>query len=319
MINVKDLLRNGYDPTPSTPRKNREQEVAANVDSLGNVVVRNKVNSVEVMDGLYGIAEEYDAAVKARAKAYADAEYRYDGASDESLYDEAKSYVDGVYAGKADSLTSSRDEKTRELTAKKESVGADRAAALRDLGKKYARAESSLLETLSRNGMMHSSVSELSREGLRSERAADLRETNATYDRKVEALDRKIEQTDASYRSALKNYEINYAIRLENRLNRLKSERDRAASDYDKEHAEDRAKAYDRYLFAEETANKQYEREHADYKGDKRQNYQARYDYLVGALTGYGKDAVSLFLSDNEEALRQYLGLYYDRFVREVS
>ena len=319
MINVKELITNGYDPGPRPRRIRSETRTLKGITETGKVKTQNGVDAAEILEGLNGIAEEYNDAVRAKAKVYADEKYRLEVDDDDELYRQAKEHVDGIYDGKAEALAIKRDASTRDLTAQKGEVGADRAAALRDLNKSYKTAESGLLENLSRKGMMHSSVGDLSRESLRSEHREAVERTESAYDRKVAVLDRKIEQANTAYETALNNYEIDYAIRLENKLNRLKSERDRAAQAYQKEHSEDRKKAYDYYLFRNESENKEYENAHAEYKGDKKENYQARYDYLVGALSGYDKESIHLFLSENAEVLKDYLGLYYDRFIEEVS
>ena len=318
MIDIKSLI-NGYDPSPN-PRKFRDDSAKiTDLNATKKGESRYKIIATEVLDGLYGIAEDYNDAVRAKAKAYAENKYHADVDDDDELYRKAKEHVDEVYAGKEDTLAAKRDATTNDLSAQKDEVGADRAAALRDLAKNYTKAESGLLEDLSRKGMMHSSVGDLSRESLLADHKEAIKRTENAYDRKVAVLDRKIEQANTAYETALNNYEISYAIKLENKLNRLKTERDRAEQAYEKEHSEQKQKAYDYYLVRNESENKEYEKAHADYKGDKKENYQARYDYLLNALSRYDKQSVGLFLDENADVLKQYLGLYYDRFIREVS
>lgn len=319
MIDVKELIRDGHDTTPVTPRKHKDGDDSYGSGSLGVGKAWDEVDSVAVLNGLSGIAREYDEAVAAKAKAYADGEYRFEGESDDDLYQRAKQLTDEIYAGKAESIASDRDAKYHEANAQKEVVGEDRAAALKALAKSQLRAEDRLKEDLSRRGMTRSSVGALSRESLRAEQAEEVARTEASYDRKVAALDRKIEQANASYESALRNYEISYAIRLEDKLARLKKERDSAAKAYEQEHSQEKKRAYNYYLSRIDAENKVYENEHSEYMGEKRTNYRARYDYLADALSSHGKEAVARFLDENADSLKKYLGLYYDRFVREVS
>ena len=320
MINVKELVTGGYDPGLPSPRRFREEGSAIiNPDTSDKRKGWNKIDATEVLEGLYGIAQEYDDAVKAKAKKYAEDRYHLETETDDELSARAKEYADGIYEGKQRALEENLNVKTRDLNAQKSDYGVDRAAALRDLKKSYGKAESDLLEGLSRKGLTHSSIGDLSRESLLAEHREAVQRTERGFDRKVEIIDRKIEQANAAYETALKNYEISYAIRMENKLNKLRDERDRAVQTYEREHTEDREKAYKSYLFRNESQNKQYENEHFDYTGDKKENYQARYDYLVGALAGRNKEAVAEFLSQNAGTLKEYLGLYYDRFIKEVS
>ena len=318
MINVKDLFRFD-DPTITSPRRFKDADTTKGSGVIGKGNGRNKINSTQVLEGLTDIAREYEEAVQAKAKEYADGKYSLDADSDEELREKAKEATEEIYRGKKESFADTRDAKTAALTAQKGEVGADRAAALRNLKKSYGKAESGLLESLSRQGLMRSSIGDLSRESLLAEQREAVQRTEERFDKKVAILDRKIEQANAAYESALKNYEIDYAIRMENKLARLQNERDRAVQAYEREHSEEKEKAYNAYLFQTEAENQRYEKEHADYTGDKKANYQARYKYLVDTLSAYDKTAVADFLSQNEAILQKYLGLYYDRFVKEVS
>ena len=319
-INVKDLLRGGYDPTPTTP-KDRFGEVDPQGDTESIASERNWYGfpAAEVLSGLDKIAQKYHDSVQAKAKAYAAERYKGDFKGNDELYDEAKAHVDGIYEGKEESLRETRDAKVGELSVKKQQQGADRAAALKNLGKNYLAAEGWTEEALARRGLSHSSIAALSRENLRQDYDEAVEKTQVAYDRKVDVLDKKIEQADAAYQAAMKNYEISYALKLEDKLNRLKTERDRAVKAYDAEHEKDRQAAYDWYVMHDAAQNQAYERQHADYTGEKKENYQERYDYLMDALKDRDKGSVSRFLSDHAEELKNYLGLYYERFIGEVS
>ena len=63
----------------------------------------------------------------------------------------------------------------------------------------------------------------------------------------------------------------------------------------------------------------EYEEREGDYTGLKKENYLARYDYLLSALKDKKPDRIRRFLKETEDDLREYLGLYYERFVKEVS
>ena len=320
VINVKDLTNNGFDPTPNTPRKGKDEtDSVKGAGQYGSKSAWDEIDAADLILGVEEIARKYSDSVSQKAKAYASDRWAKNFDSDEELYEKAKAGVDEIYGGKEETLGQKRDAKVESLNAQKAVQESARTAAIGKLSAENLKAQSALLESLSRRGLTHSSVGDLSQANLRSGYREAIRSAAEEYDAKIRVLDSKIEEADAAYATALKNYEIDYAIRVENKLNRLKSERTRAIKAYESEHAADKEKSYNYYLFRDAAENKAYEDEHGDYSGEKKENYQARYDYLTGALAGRSKASVSRFLSDNEAFLRKYLGLYYDRFIKEVS
>ena len=142
---------------------------------------------------------------------------------------------------------------------------------------------------------------------------------NYSYDKKVQAVDAKIDRLKSSYETALENYEISYALQLEKEIARLQKKRDKMEDEYAKEHRSERDAAYDEYLEKDRVENKAYEDRTGDYTGAKRENYKERYNYLVDQLKDKNAKSVAKFISQYENTLRDYLGLYYEDFVKEVT
>ena len=274
----------------------------------------------DVLKGLKNIANEYDKDLRARARAYAESEVTgetFD--TDEELYLEAKNSLDALYGEKKAKSTRSYQSKTADLTASLSELENDRTRALVRTSEKYDDRADRLAEKVQKNGLTHSTVAPLAEAELADRRDRELEDLNYAYDKKIQAVDGKISRLNASYAEALKNYELTYAVQLEKELSRLQSKRDRLEKEYLKEHADDKQRAYDAYLTQEKRANRKYEESEGDYTGAKKDNYLKRYDYLAEQLEGKTKKSVKHFIKMNDAALREYLGLYYDRFVEEVT
>ena len=317
---IKDILWGSIDVTGGVPRseygagtgKEDKKKSAASEQDYS-------VADARILSGLEEIETRYHDAVKQKATAYADRLFQGEFDSDEELYDKAEESLKKIYGGKAETLAAERDAKVSDLELSKEGYGDDLGKTKSKIRQTYQAAWRDNLDDLSRKGLSHSSVADLTEKEITSGYRAAMGEADAAYRQKVAAIDKKIEKAQTAYESALKNYEISYAIKLEDKLNRLKEERDRAVEKYNEEHKSEKEKAYDRYLLNRSTQDQLYEKEYGDYLSEKKANYQERYDYLLGELKGKSKSAVTAFIKRNESALRNALGLYYDRFVEEVS
>ena len=278
------------------------------------------IRSTEVISNLKSIAERYDDELKKKAKAYAEEsvpQSEFD--SDEEILSKAKESLDEIYGEKRTTATEKMQRNLAELTSEKSGYETERSRSLRKVGDSYERKEGKLAEKLSKEGITHSSIAGLAKDALGKERSQEQDRVNALYDSRIANVDSKLERLSRSHEDALRNYEITYAVQLEKEIASLKAKRDRLESEYAKEHSDDRDKAYDHYLINDRKENAEYEAREGDYTGAKKENYSERYDYLVGELKGKSKKSIQNFISSNEYTLREYLGLYYDKFVKEVS
>ena len=278
------------------------------------VIVNDKV-----IGGLKEIANQYEKGLEERAQKYAEDQVSGTFDSDEELLAEAKASLDAVYGEKRQKAQSNLQLKTDELSEERRSLANDRTRALSGVAEEYEGKSDRLAEDIAKQGLSHSSISSLAAEELKREEAGKAADVNYRYDKRIAAIDSKIERLTASYEQALKNYELSYAVQLEKDLNRLKSKRNRMENEYQKEHAAEKRQAYNAYLEDEKQRALEYEEREGDYTGLKKENYLARYDYLLSALKDKKPDRIRRFLKETEDDLREYLGLYYERFVKEVS
>lgn len=272
-----------------------------------------------VMKDLNKISQKYTDDLKRRASEYADQTVSGSFDSDEDITSKVTEDLNAVYGEKKSKLASKTENALTDLKEKKESY--DESASLKrdKLLNRYQSNWQKALESLTKKGMTHSSTALLSKEKIAADYAAEAAAAERAYNRKIQTIDQKIAKWKSDYENALKNYEITYAIELEEKVDRLKEKRDRLVENYNNSHSRERAQAYNDYLAGEQERNAAYEEAEGDYTDLKKENYRERYDYLIDALTGKSKTRIARFLKQNGEELKEYLGLYYDDFVKEVS
>ncbi|HCU56592.1 MAG TPA: hypothetical protein DIC18_04615 [Clostridiales bacterium] len=278
----------------------------------------NILHEDRILSDLKDISDKYAADLNKRANDYADKVVSGEFVSDEELLGQAKQSLDSIYGEKTKKLRSSTEEKTEALDLQKNEAAGDYANRQSALRERYEKAWDNNLESLSKKGMSHSSTAALTKDLLQSDYAADAAENERKYTEKVDGLERKIQKYNAAYEDALRNYEITYAIELEDKVAKLKKQRDQMVESYNKSHQSERQAAFDQYKDEELSRNKKYEEETGDYSGGKKQNYQERYEYLLSALDGKNKGRIDRFLEKYKNELKEYLGLYYDSFLEEV-
>lgn len=286
---------------------------------IGNVDRADVIVNDKVLKGLKEVANEYEKDLRARARAYAEQAVTGHFDTDEELLSEARSALDALYGEKRQKAEDRLIKQGDSLEDDRFVLTNDRTRALARVAAEYEGKQDRLAEKMSKHGLTHSSVAPLAEESLLNEEARAVDDVNYRYDKRIAAVDAKITRLNESYEQALKNYELSYAVQLEKDLARLKSKRDRLADEYEKQHASEKRQAYYAYLDEQNQKDLEYEEQEGDYTGLKKENYQARYDYLLSALQGKNKPRIRRFLSETEPELREYLGLYYDRFVKEVS
>ena len=287
--------------------------------SIGNVDRSNVIVNDKVLKGLSEVANEYEKDLRARARQYAEETVAGHFDSDEELLSQAQASLDALYGEKRQKAEDKLVKQGDSLEADRFRLANDRARALARVAEEYEGKQDRMAEKLSKHGLNHSSIAPLAASDLRAKEAWATDDVNYRYDKRIAAVDAKITHLTETYEQALKNYELSYAVQLEKDLARLKSKRDRLADEYEKEHASEKRQAYYAYLDEQNKKDLEYEEREGDYAGLKKENYQARYDYLLSALQGKNKPRIQRFLSEAEPELREYLGLYYDRFVKEVS
>ena len=272
----------------------------------------------KILAGLGNLQKEYEKSVRVRAQEYAnDAVSAPDLDTDEELMEKAKNYADGKFADKIAKEEKSTADQLDSLDKKKRSLGETYSDEIRTLERSHANKERRALEALSKNGMTHSSTFDLRREEIAADRAYDIGRADAKYDKEIADLDERIESVRSAHKAALSGFEIDRALALEDKLQKLTEKRNKALASYEKTKDSALTKKQKEYIEELERENATYEAAFKDYTGDKKENYEERLRYAIDQTKRLSKSDREKFLTNNGDALRGYLGLYYNRFIQE--
>jgi len=284
--------------------------------STSTVAVRNYAG---ILTGLKEIKDKYDASVREKAAEYgASSVESKDFDTDEAIYARAKRESDSSYDVKVNKATAKRNNAVKDAETSAATLRESYFDTLHNIGVSGKKSEAAHAEKMAKQGMSHSSVNELESERLRDESLRSARALNTSYAAKMNALDEKIARAESAYSDALRSYEISYAIDLENRLAKYKTQRDKLLAEYNASADKQRADSEKAYLEENEALNAAYEKANGDYAGDKKKNYQERYDYVKSAADKMTAAEKKSFLSEYGGALQEYLGLYYDKLLKEI-
>ncbi|MBP5405103.1 MAG: hypothetical protein J6Y74_04075 [Clostridia bacterium] len=273
-----------------------------------------------ILNGLKGIKEEYDASLRERARAYA----RESGEAetfetDEALTARATGETSASYDPKRAKAAARRDEKVEDAERERAGLSAGYLSALRAVKEREERALSAHAEKMSSHGLSHSSAAALKEEAIRAEGTRDYAAAGSLYGEKLSAVESKIRRAERAYDEAMKEYEISYAIDLEKKIARYKSQRDKLLAAYASSAEKAEADRLEAYLKEDAELNAAYEDVNGDYTGEKKTNYDRRYDYVIAEIADFTDEKKKDFLEENREELRAYLGLYYDKLARTIG
>ncbi|GEM_PF-2653306 len=273
-----------------------------------------------ILNGLKGIKEEYDASLRERAKAYARENVGAETfETDEELTARATGETTSSYASKRNKAALKRDEKIEDAERDRAGLSAGYLSAVRAVKEKEESALAAHAERMSQKGLSHSSTAGLKEESIRLNAERAYGEAGSLYGEKLSAIDNKIRRAETAYDEAMREYEISYAIDLEKKIAKYKSQRDKLLAAYKSSAEKAEADRAEAYLKEDAELNAAYEDVNGDYTGEKKVNYDRRYDYVIGELADFTEEKKKDFLAKNREELRAYLGLYYDKFARTIG
>ena len=288
------------------------------LSDLGPLVTSDPTRPI--LNGLSKIRKEYEDSVKVKAEEYANEAISAPKAeTDEELMEKAKNSIEGSFAAKKNKLEAKTERELNSLIEKKKSAYDDYSDKTRSVDRSHSEKERQAFEALSRNGMTHSTVFELRKEQLADDHAYDRARLDAKIESEIRDLDGRIEETRNSYRSALASFEIDYAIALEDKLQKLIAKRDKAAQSYEKSKESKLGEKEREYVENLEKENEAYEEEFRDYAGEKKANYEKRLNFAVEQTKGLTKNQRDRFIKQNEDELRSFLGFYYAKFIKEIG
>ena len=279
-----------------------------------------ETNYVNVASGLEKIKEEYDNLLIQRANEYAAGTLEKPSfETDEELMEKAKASLDETYAEKKNKEESKADKEIGSLVEQTKKTIDDYNDRVRSVDRKHADKERRAMEALSKNGMTHSTVFDLRKQELKNDHAYDLARLNASNEEQIASLNRRIQEIEEAKRVALQTFEIDYAVKLEDKIAKLIAQRDKMMASSDKKYNKELSEKAKEYIASVEEEDAAYEAEHNDYRGDKKANYEARLAYAVETMKKLPEKDRTRVLNEQGDALEEYLGLYFDKFVKQIG
>ena len=291
----------------------------------------------EFFNSLEGIKKEYDDKVNSEYQSIYDAypedpgyEYvSYTGPTKEQIISDTTSAYQSAFKQEAERLERQFNEDKNVLA-----FGKDEAYQKAEQGKADARSESkeekqSAQDSLAAKGMGRSSVYELTAKAYDEALAKEIDEIDSAYRADIASVDDEIARLQAEYESAVKKADIQNALELYKQIEKYDSQRrddELAVEKYNNDitkktldYKEDRRKAISdgiKDIKKRQEEDREYETEHGDYRGEKKDNYEKR---LNAAIEYYGsvtdENARAKLIRDNSGKLRSYLGFYFQKLV----
>lgn len=291
----------------------------------------------EFFDKLEGIKQEYTDKINSDYQSVQDTlpedpgyEYiSYTGPTKEEIISDTTSAYYNAFKQEAEQLEREFNTDKNALVLSKNDLS-EKAEAEKEGARESSEEEKKSAQTsLAANGMGRSSVYELTSEAYDDALSRTLGEIDSAYRDSVAATDEKIAQLQSKYESAFKKADIQNALELYTQIEKLDRQRrseEQAVEKYNNDitkktldYKEDRRKAIaDEYeaLQKKLQEEREYEEANGDYRGEKKENYQARLNAAIDYYNGISdSDARAKLISDNSGKLKTYLGFYFQKLL----
>ncbi len=203
-----------------------------------------------------------------------------------------------------------------------------------NLNKLYNELRQNVQDDVLRRGLARSSIATSSINDLNREHLDKTSEQEVAYRQVVDDIDGKIAKLEIDKEGAIIDLDIKYAIELDDEINRLKGERDKTVSEYEKynnsirekqeKFEEDRQDKIADFLRDKALEKTEKEKEQLalekkyGYTGEKLVNYSKRYDAAYEYYSSLSPD-IALAALKASPNMRYYLGNFYNDLVSVLS
>lgn len=256
----------------------------------------------------------------------------YAGASEDEITADVTASYREAFKKQAEDMEREYSRERGDLLKAKEETASRAEEEINAAREQSAAEKKSALEGIAANGMGRSSVYELAGRAYDDALAREEEEIGGNIATQLAEEDEKLADLQAEYLSAVKKADVENALELAERIEKLQTQRrkeEQAVEKYNNDvtnsildYKEDREKtisdekqAYIRRL----QQMKEYEDSIQDYVGDARENYLGRLSAAVDFYKQYPAGVQRQLISDNSAALREYLGYYYDDLLDELN
>lgn len=153
-------------------------------------------------------------------------EISYTPPSDEYLGKRAQAELEDYRRTETAAIRENSESNAAQLSAKRDALVTDRDSDISALDESYRKAVRATDNDAVKRGLARSSVAAVNRSELEKEYLAKNADVASSYGKRIAQLDEEIASVDGKLRSALNDFNLTYATKLDQKLNELKSERD---------------------------------------------------------------------------------------------
>ncbi len=311
----------------------KDEEKGVIFDSEEDVLKRFEELEREYQEYLKSKEEKYDID-KLFPKDSGLKEIEYTPISDEDILSAAKAQTDYSKKQDVDKVEAKYIAAQESLKEGKQEADKNLAKSYENLNALYSELRQNAQDDALKRGLARSSIATSSLNALNREHLDKASEQEIAYRQVVGDIDSKIAKLEIDKESAIIDLDVKYAIELDDEINRLKSERDKTVSEYEKynntirekqeKYEEERQEKIADFLHdkAVEKANKEKEQlaleKKYGYTGEKLVNYSKRYDAAYEYYSSLSPD-IALSALKASPNMRYYLGNFYDDLVNVLS
>ena len=273
-----------------------------------------------VEDEIRRIESGVSSTAKPRLSAVQLDEIDYTPPSDEYLKKRAESSLNDYYKSGRAAIEEDSAANAAQLSAKRDALSQGRDSEISALADSYKNAVRAVDNDAIKRGLARSSVAAVNRGELEKEYLAKNADIASGYGKRISQLDEEIAAVDGKLRSALNDFNLTYATKLNEKLNELKAERDKKVEEVTKfnnsvrekqaklDEARARAESdlYSAAIRQQQTANS------ADGLTDKQRDdmYRSIYDTLDSYLGSLDPVQAKMEIT-NHTMYREHLSDYY--------
>ncbi len=254
-------------------------------------------------------------------------EMEYEAESDEEIERKAKQKNDADRLKEQNKLDEKYFASFAEAEGDKIEAEQKREATYEELGELYKELREQMKDKALANGVARGSILSTKLRDLDDGRSAAEREAEAKFDTDIAGIDDDLRALERDREAALEQLDLKYAASLEENINKLKDERDKKIREYEKYNSSVREKNA-KYLqqreldiveYLADLAEKKNERAALEsynekkygYSGEKRKNYEQRYELAYDFYSSLSPD-IALEALEASPNMKYYLGIYYD-------
>ena len=244
---------------------------------------------------------------------------KYEGDDEDTIRNNTKEKYDGLLDEEKQKVNDSYGAKTAVVENKKDVTNAEYDQKQEQVDRDYDEFQKSLMQELVKKGLYRSSIKQGQSSANEQARALESGELLSKRNSDVSELDSQIAKLQSDAQSALKQLDISYAGKLDKEIERLLDKRSKEIADIDKynntlkekeaKYIKERAQAIENQLaqrIKDEIQINHLENEYG-YAGDKKANYQKRYDLAYEYYKNIPKEVALKMLEENEQ-IERYLG-----------